>query len=185
MDKVIKLVKTYRLTPALDQKLRLADEIFASVEPDIRLFVFSAFSSPAAEDVLQESLRAIATAMGQFDGDTTEQFYGWCYRIARNKLADHFRSGSRERVQPVDSDELWELIDASEAHSPLSPQDRIDLDYAMQLLTRSKPECFDYLWQHFVFGLSHIELAEQESIAPDTARMRVNRCLEQARSLVA
>lgn len=41
MDQLIKLVKTYRLTAALDQRLRLAEGIFRIVEPDLRLFVFS------------------------------------------------------------------------------------------------------------------------------------------------
>lgn len=185
MDKVIDLVKTYRVTPSLDQKLLLAEEIFAVVEPDLRMFVFAAFSSPAAEDVLQESLKAVATGLAKFDGASNEQFWGWCYRIARHKLADHFRSQAKDRIQPVSSDELWELIDSSEQVTPLSAEDRLDLDYAMSLLTRSRPECFDYLWQHFVFHLSYAEIAEAGRLTSDAARMRVTRCLETARSLVA
>jgi RNA polymerase sigma factor (sigma-70 family) len=185
MDKAIDLINAYQAAPGLEQKLALAEELFARVEPDISFFVFSNFPSPSAEDVLQESLKAIACGLGSFNGESSDQFWAWCYRIARNKLADHFRSQSSERVQPLPADELWELIDASEQRAPLSAQDRIDLDFAMAALTRSSPECFDYLWKHFVFGLAYGEIAEQEQLTPDAARMRVGRCLEHARTLVA
>ena len=63
MDQVIKLVKTYRLTAGLAERLRLAEEIFRLIEPDLRFFVFSAISAPAAQDVLQEVLQSITTSM--------------------------------------------------------------------------------------------------------------------------
>ena len=42
MDDVIKLVKTYRLTEGIAERLALADEIFRLMEPDLRFFVFAA-----------------------------------------------------------------------------------------------------------------------------------------------
>jgi hypothetical protein len=57
MDDLIKLVKTYRLTAGIADRLRLAEEIFRRIEPDLRLFVFGAIRPPAAEDVLQEVLK--------------------------------------------------------------------------------------------------------------------------------
>ena len=59
MDEVIKLVKTHRLTPALDQRLRLAEQIFQQIEPQLRFFVFGTLPHPAAQDVVQETLRAV------------------------------------------------------------------------------------------------------------------------------
>ncbi len=41
MEQVIKLVKTYRVSAGLVERLRLAEEIFRITEPDLRLFVFS------------------------------------------------------------------------------------------------------------------------------------------------
>jgi RNA polymerase sigma factor (sigma-70 family) len=185
MDQVIKLVKTYRLTAALDQRLRLAEEIFRLIEPDLRFFVFGKVRPLVAEVILQEILKAIATGMGKFKGDSTGEFWKWCYRIARNKLNDQFRRQGKDRMQPMPPEELWQLLEESEIDSPISAADRIDLEYAMKLLTASKPECYEYLWNHFVFGLDYDEIAEEQNVSYDAARMKIGRCLDEAQSLVS
>jgi DNA-directed RNA polymerase specialized sigma24 family protein len=86
MDDMLKLVRTFRVMATLTDRLRLSDAIFTQIEPDLRFFVFGAIRPPAAEDVLQEILKGIATGMGKFRGDTKEQFWAWCYTIARNNL---------------------------------------------------------------------------------------------------
>ena len=75
MDDLIKLVRTYRLTDGLAERLRLAEEIFRRIEPDLRLFVFGAIRPPAADDVFQEVLKAVATSLKKFAGDTPAQFW--------------------------------------------------------------------------------------------------------------
>jgi RNA polymerase sigma factor (sigma-70 family) len=185
MNEVIKLVKTYRVTAGAANRLLLAEEIFRLIELDLRLFVFSAIRRPAAEDVLQEILKAVATGMGKFKGGSNEEFWGWCYRIARNKMNDHFRMKATDREQPIPQDELWQLVEASGGSSSLSVEDRIDLEYAMKLLIASKPECYDYLWKRFVFGLEFTEIAEEQHLSYDAARMKVGRCLDEAQTLMA
>ena len=86
MAELIKLVKTYRLTPALDQRQRLAEDIFTQLEPPLRFCVFSTLREPAAQDVLQETLKAITVSLTKFAGDSEGQLSAWCYRIARNKV---------------------------------------------------------------------------------------------------
>jgi RNA polymerase sigma factor (sigma-70 family) len=185
MHEVIKLVKTYRLTAGIAERLRLAEHIFRLIEPDLRFFVFSAIRFPAVEDVFQEVLKAVATGMKKFEGGSNEEFWAWCYRIARNKLNDHFRRQAADRKQPMPEDELWELVESSAQVSPLSPADKHDLEYAMQLLTGSKPECYDYLWKHFVFGLAYGEIAHEQNLSYDNVRMKIGRCLDEAKSLVS
>src|SRR6202050_3878941 len=68
MSDLIKLVRTYRLTAGLAERLRLAEEIFRVIEPDLRVFVFSSVSPDAAKDALQEVLKAVATSLKQFTG---------------------------------------------------------------------------------------------------------------------
>ena len=185
MEQLIKLVRTYRVTAGLAERLRLAEEIFRLIEPELRLFVFGQVPHSTAEDVLQEILKAIATNLAKFAGDSGKEFWSWCYQIARNKLNDQFRRQAADRLQPMPPEELWQLVDASAQDTPLSPADRLDLEYAMKLLTASKPECFDYLWQHFVFGLAYGEIAEQQSLSYDSVRMKIGRCLDEAQSLIA
>jgi DNA-directed RNA polymerase specialized sigma24 family protein len=141
------------------ERLRLAEDIFRLIEPDLRFFIFSAVQPPAAEDVCQEVLKAVATSMKQFAGGSNAELWAWCYRIARNKLDDHFRKKATDRLQPMPYEELWELVESSSQVSSLSPADKHDLEYAIQLLTSSKPECYEYLWQHFVLGLDYVEIA--------------------------
>lgn len=69
--------------------------------------------------------------------------------------------------------------------SPVSAGDRDDLEYAMKLLTASKPDCYDYLWQRFVFGMEYGEIAEERNLSYDNVRMKVGRCLDEAKSLVS
>ena len=184
MEQLIKLVRTYRFTASLDQRLALAEEIFRIIEPELRLFVFANIAPPAAEDVLQATLIAVATSLDKFTGDTFQAFFAWCYQIARNKLNDQFRRQATDRLQAMPPEDLWQLVDASAQDTPLSPADRLDLEYAMKLLSASKPECFDYLWQHFVFGLAYGEIAEQQSVSYDSVRMKIGRCLDEAQSLI-
>ena len=185
MDELIKLVRTYRLTAGLAERLRLAEEIFRVIEPELRVFVFSSVSADAAKDALQEVLKAVATGLKNFKGDTVKEFWGWSYRIARNKINDHFRSKVADRMQPMPQDELWQLVESSAQVSPLSPADRHDLEYAMKLLAGSKPECRDFLWKHYIFGLAYGEIAEEQNVSYDSVRMKIGRCLEEAKSLVA
>lgn len=156
MDELIKLVRTFRLTATLLERVKLAEDIFSEIEPALRFFVFGAIRPPAAEDVLQEILKGIATGMGKFRGDTKEQFWAWCYAIARHKLNDHYRKQAADRLQPMPQEEFWEFAEASEDNSSLSAGDRHDLEYAMNLLNAAKPECYEYLRQHYIFGLTYI-----------------------------
>ena len=185
MEQVVKLVKTYRLSAGLAERLRLAEEIFGLIEPDLRFFVFSAIQPPAAQDVLQEVLKSITTSLKKFEGGTDKEFWAWCYRIARNRLNDHFREKASDRLQPMPPEELWQLVESSAQASPLSPADKHDLEYAMKLLNSSKPDCYDYLWKHFVFGLNYAEIAEERNLNYDNVRMKIGRCLDEAKSLVA
>jgi RNA polymerase sigma factor (sigma-70 family) len=185
MDELIKLIRTYRLTAGLAERIRLAEEIFRLIEPDLRFFVFSSVTHHAAQDALQEVLKAVATGMKKFEGGTAKEFWAWCYRIARNKLNDYYRSKAADRMQPTPPEEMWQLIEASAQDAPISAAVRHDLEYAMKLLTSSKPECYDFLWRHFIIGLDYGDIAEERDMSYDGVRMKIGRCLDEAKSLVS
>lgn len=119
MNGLIKLVRTYRLTAGLAERLRLAEEIFRHIEPDLRVFVFSSVSHDSPKDTLQEVLKAVAISLKQFKGDAVKEFWAWCYHISRNKLSDHFRQQYTERVQPFPPDELWRMMEVSAQEKPI------------------------------------------------------------------
>ena len=111
--------------------------------------------------------------------------WAWCYRIARNKVNDHLRKQSSDRLQPMEPEELWQLVETSAQSNPLSAEDRIDLEHALKLLAEAKPECSEFLWQHFVIGLDYSELAEERNMSYDNVRMKIGRCLGEAQTLMA
>ncbi len=66
----------------------------------------------------------------------------------------------------------------------MSAADRLDLDYAMKLLTASKRECHNLLWKYYVLGLDYGFIAEEINLSYDNVRMKGSRCLDLAQSLV-
>ena len=185
MEKLLKLVKTYRLTQSLAERLALADEIFAVVEPQLRLFVFGSLPRQLAEDTLQEALKSLAGSLGRFQGNSVGEFWAFCYSTARHRIADCLRKTSTDRLQPLPEEELWHLVDASAAVTPLSADNKIDLAYAMGLLKAAKSECYHHLWNYYVFGLDYAELAKEANLSYDAIRVKIRRCLDLARELVA
>jgi DNA-directed RNA polymerase specialized sigma24 family protein len=150
MSDLIKLVRTYRFSAGLAERVRLAEEIIRQIAPDLRLFVFSSISHDAAQDALQEVLKAAATSLGRFAGGTEKEFWAWCYRIARHKISDHYRDKAADRVQSMPPEELWRMMEVSAQDARMTVQTRLDLDHAVKLLTAAKPECSDLLWRHYV-----------------------------------
>lgn len=185
MEELIKAVRTYRFMTNLDQRLYLADEIFRKVEPKLRAFVFGSVTINAAPDVLQEVLKAVALSLRKFEGNSQGEFWSWCYRIARNKLADHFRRRSSDRLLPMSPDEMRQLLEISSQSSVRTPGTSHDLEYAMKLLSSSRPECHALLWAYYVQDRDYGEIADEQGLSYDAVRMQATRCLEHARSLLA
>jgi RNA polymerase sigma factor (sigma-70 family) len=185
MDDLIKLVRTYRVTAGLAERIRLAEYIFRLIGPDLHLFVFRKASHHAAQDVFQEVLKAVATGLKKFQGNTEKEFWAWAYRIARNKLSDYYRAKADDQIVAMPPEDLWQMMEASAHDMPISPAIRHDLEHAINLLTAAKPGCSELLWQHYVIGLDYGDLAEEQNVTYDAIRMKLGRCLEEARSLVA
>ncbi len=82
-------------------------------------------------------------------------------------------------------EELWQWVETSAQSSPLSAEDRKNLQHALKILAEAKPECSEILWQHFVLGLDYSELAEERSMSYDNVRMKIGRCLGEAQALMA
>ena len=185
MDDLIKLVKTYRLTRGLAQRLELAERIVMLIQRDLKNIVFRDIRLSDAEDVFQKVLAAIAANLGQFRGNSREEFWGWCKAIVRNKVINQIVKQKADRLQPMPDDELLQLMGTSVSPAGLSAADRHDLEYALKLLTGSKPECRDYLWNHYVLGQDYAEIAAEQQLSYDNVRMKIGRCLEVAQSLVS
>src|ERR1700690_2475167 len=185
MEDLLKYVCAYRLASSLDERLRLADQIFPAIEPDLRFFVFKAIQQSAADDVLQKVLISIAGSLENFKGSKPAQFWEWCYKIARRRIYDHLRKKKSDRLQPMPPEEIIKEADISMRVEPVTSEVRDELEYALRLLKHSKPECVEYLRNFYFLGMANEDIAQEHDITEATARMRIRRCLKKARSLVA
>ena len=185
MADLIKLVRTYRFTSGLPDRLRLMEEIIPLIAPDLRVFVLGSIREHAAQVTLQEILKAVATSLREFKGKTAEEFWAWCHCIARNKLRDHLRKQPGNRAMPVSRENLWKLMEASAQDAPMTTQNRQHLEYAINLLTARQPECSELLWRHYVIGLDYAEIAGERNSTSDAMRVEIARCLDEAKSLIS
>jgi DNA-directed RNA polymerase specialized sigma24 family protein len=183
MEDLIKLVRTYRVTTGLAERNRFGDAIFAVVEPELSRFVRAAIRPSHADDVLQEALKAVVTSLPTFSGRTTDEFLAWCRGVARHKILNQYSAFKKDRFQPLPPDEILELVSLSVEVTPLATGERLDLDYAMDLLATARPDCVEHLWDRFAFSFELGEIAEKHGLSYDAARMQVGRCLETAREI--
>lgn len=184
MDDLIKLVRTFRFTTSLSEKQDLAERIIRDVAPSLYVRIYASLPTDAAQDVFQETLKAVATSLKSFKGDTPKEFWAWCYRIADNKVVDQFRRQGADRVFPMDPDDLLQMVERDGGDAPLTTQNRLDLEYAMDLLKAASPDCARLLWNFYVIGLDYGDIAEQTNSQYDAVRMKVGRCMEKAQSLI-
>ncbi|HRY49105.1 MAG TPA: sigma-70 family RNA polymerase sigma factor [Candidatus Paceibacterota bacterium] len=186
MDRLITLVNIYRSASELETRLKLVEEIIGEVRPALWASI-SRKCPEMADDICQETVVAIAKNLHRFYGETDQQFKSWCFGISRNKTNDCLRKLAKEKAEPldvIDIDSLENVIEASANEEPMSAGEKMDLDYALNLLRNAKPPCLHYLWIHYVDGLSHNEMARILGQTYNAVRMQIKRCLKLAQSLV-
>jgi len=84
------------------------DEFYQRYVPRLYRAIFYACSSRQndAEDILQETMLAVMRSLKRFNGKSG--LYTWLYAIARHKIQDYYRKGSRHKanLSPTPPDEL-------------------------------------------------------------------------------
>jgi len=51
-------------------------------------------------------LISITNSLKNFERSSNEEFWAWCYKIARRRIYDHIRKKGSDRLQPMPHDEL-------------------------------------------------------------------------------
>ena len=190
MDQIIPLIREYcrALDPeaperSVEKAERAAERLVELIRPRLRAFVFGRLRAKEPDDVVQITLLAVLQGICRFRGRTEGEFWGWCHQIAKNKLSNsrrHFHEWEEEGMGPQ---EIQELVQASVADLPITPAEKIDLDYILGLVQAAKPPCGTHLWRFFIGGWDYDAIAEANQISYDAARMAVKRCLELASGL--
>ncbi len=104
------------------------DEIARRVTP--RVYAIAARSTrsrDAAEEIVQETLVRVYERMKGLKEPGA--FEGWLYRVALNKVHDHFRARGRERTALAGLSELREL---TQKKGELAPHEREELSNALR-----------------------------------------------------
>jgi RNA polymerase sigma factor (sigma-70 family) len=181
-DNLMRLVKEFRELD-LEKRLTHTEAIFDIIDRDVQVFIFGLVNPSSAHDILQETLIAIFIYLSTFKGETRSQFYSWWRQIARHKISDEFKKGGRIQKESFPFDETLELIE-DERCFPLDAERKHDLELALRLLDKSKPDCRKLLWNHYIIGMDYAEIAEEIGLKYDAVRMKITRCLDSARGLI-
>jgi RNA polymerase sigma factor (sigma-70 family) len=182
MSELVTLYRRFQSTTDLEQKMSRAEELIRCIEPRLRLYIAASCPPEMVDDVVQETLIAIAKSLIRLRGQSEEEIAGWCYRIASRRLADKLRKRKSEPLDRLSPEGLQELEAVEE--KPLAAGQKDDLDYALSLLKIAKPPCYNYLLSYYILGMDYAEMAEAFSMKYDAMRIKIGRCLKLANSLI-
>jgi RNA polymerase sigma-70 factor (ECF subfamily) len=134
-------------------------------------------SFASADDVAQDVCLAVLTALPSYR-DQGRPFLAFVYGIAAHKVADSYRSFTRNRAEPVS--ELPESVDAEAGPEQLAVQG--ELSAQMAALLRVLPEKQrEIVVLRVVVGLSAEETAEAVGSTPGAVRVAQHRALTRLR----
>ncbi|MGK3989833.1 sigma-70 family RNA polymerase sigma factor [Sorangium sp. So ce136] len=146
---------------------------------DFRRFLERRVGSQAvAEDILQEAFARGIDRIGELRSD--ESVTAWFYRALRNAVIDHYRRrGASERAMAALAAELDEAVE------PDVEMQRAVCQCVRGLAGVLKPEYAAALQRVEIDGLSVQAFAEEASITPNNAAVRLFRAREALRKRVA
>jgi RNA polymerase sigma-70 factor (ECF subfamily) len=161
-------------------------ELFDKHAREILGFLARRTSDPeAAVDILAETFASAFEARAEFRGEDPRSERAWLFAIARNQLADHFRSeqahGSavrrlgieRRELTDTEYDRIEELARTQELRDLVADQ-----------VERLPAEQQDAVRLRLIDELPYAEVAERLGITQQAARARVSRGLRTLRAAV-
>ncbi len=127
-----------------------------------------------AEDLTSEVFASVITSIRHYE-ERGLSFEAWLFRIARARLADHFRQQQRRPAQvPLDD---WEWPDEDELDDGPDPA----LRQALMSLSANEREV---VLLHFGSGLDHAQMAAVLHTSPVAIRVRLHRALRKLREIL-
>ncbi|MBX2838138.1 MAG: sigma-70 family RNA polymerase sigma factor [Gammaproteobacteria bacterium] len=150
------------------------DGLYLRYKNPLYQFVLNGCGNPSvAAEIFQEVWMSVIKARSNYQATGT--FKAWVYRIARNKLIDHYRKNSGVNDQPLDEESLNEDVVALQL--PLNPMEIAELEDDRQ---RVHTALADLPWSQreavllkTVAGFTLQEIAEQQGEQFDTVKSRL------------
>lgn len=171
------------LPPVAELKPPWGQEAVLAAYPRIQALVFSRLGPQEGEDVVVKVLEIVFREIEKVTAKTQSGFESWCLAIARNKVMDAWRSQYRDRLVPMEPEELLKYAESAGEASGMSPGVRDDLRFIFDLLYAAKPPCVEFLQEHMLFGVDANVMAANYGIEVDAMRRRIERCFALAKEL--
>ncbi len=141
-------------------------------------FVYrSCQNQEAVEDIAHDSWMAVIRSIEKYE--STAKFTTYLYRIARNKIIDHWRKASIEDDNPIEPDDVSPANTVSGAASHGAERLHMinALLAALALLPEEQREAFLLKEE----GFTQLEIAEITGSKPETVKSRVRYARQQLR----
>lgn len=158
-------------------------EAVLEVYPEIQAFIILRLGWQLGEDVTHEAVGAILRGLSKVTATTKRKFRAFCFRVARNKIADALRSKYGNRAEAVDPLELAKAIEAGMGDVDNGSTLYSDLGLLNAVLAASKSTCREVLVDYFIADLEYEEIASCYGTSNAAIRMKINRCLKEAKRI--
>ena len=160
-----------------DAAVRWGEADVLEVYPLIKAFTANRIADPAqAEDAAHAAILGIVAGLPTVEATTKAKFRSWCFRIARNKINDIYRSKHVVRTDSLDEEDVRRMVEAGFGGGELPSAIKVDLDFFLGKLREARFPCVELLYDHFLNGESYEELGKEMGISANAVRMQVNRC---------
>jgi len=153
------------------------------IYPVIQAFIICRLGWQIGEDVTHEAVGAILAGLPKIKAKTKRNFRAFCFRVARNKIFDALRSKYGSRAEALDPLELAKAVEAGMADADEASSLYSDLALLNAVLLASKSTCREVLVAHFIEDLEHEVIASFYGTSKDAIRMKINRCLKEAKRI--
>lgn len=162
------------------------DRLLRSIEPYVVKYCRARLPTSGggiqnADDVAQDVLLAVCDAVGRFTPGTAAVM-AFVYGIARNKVADAFRSAGRDLSTPTDI--LPDAVDDEPGPEP-SAVSSSDSARLRRLLEHLSPHHREVLVLRIALGFGGSEVATMLGSTPGAVRVTQHRALTRLRALMS
>jgi RNA polymerase sigma-70 factor (ECF subfamily) len=178
------LFNRFRAAKTESEENDVGRAIVEMLHPRVYWIIRAGTREEVAEDVMQEFWVSLFTGLPQFRGDSDGQAWGLCRAIAIRRSIDWIREKSKVTMVSLDSEEIWDEVEASAKVVPFAPGERLDAEEVMKLLGACDPADVLLINLRYFEGLAHKEIGRFVGLSEGAVHMRIHRALETATAAI-
>jgi len=141
-------------------------------------------SEAIAEEIFQDVWLNLVRARERYQ--VTASFKTYIYRLAHNRLIDHYRK--QKHGVPSSYNEHEDLLNKDDTANRITPQRQVNVDQQVDQLLNAIAELPEAQREAFLLkeesGLSVEEIAEMTNVKPETAKSRIRYAMKKLKQAV-